>query len=77
MASRSRPLTSYEVIVETITTTTGLTVQAELDTNIYPTGIKVPDIAMKALEENGAVTRHKFRPEWNYTLNPAPNNETD
>ena len=38
-------LTSHEVVVETIaatTTTTGLTVQADLDTSSYPTGIKIP-----------------------------------
>ena len=41
---RGRPLTSHEVIVNTIaatTTRTGLTVHAELDTGTYPTGVKV------------------------------------
>jgi hypothetical protein len=40
---RGRPLTSHEVIVESIaatTTRTGLTVHAELDTNTYPTGVR-------------------------------------
>jgi hypothetical protein len=39
---RARPLTSHEVIVNTIgatTTKTGLTVKAQLDTGSYPTGI--------------------------------------
>lgn len=75
---RGRPLTSHEVIVETIaatTTTAGLTVQAELDTNRYPIGIKIPDQQMKALETNGTLTRHQFHPEWNYTLNP-PQHDT-
>ena len=43
---RRRPLTSHEVIVETIaatTTTTGLTVQATLDTGTYEKGIKISD----------------------------------
>jgi hypothetical protein len=43
---RGRPLTSYEVIVNLIgstTTKTGLTVRAALDTNEYPTGIEVAD----------------------------------
>ena len=43
---RGRPLTSHEVIVNTIaatTTSTGLTVSAELDTGDYPKGIKIPD----------------------------------
>ncbi len=40
---RARPLTSHEVIINTIaatTTKTGLTITAELDTGTYPTGIK-------------------------------------
>ena len=43
---RGRPLTSHEVIVETIaatTTNTGLTGRAELDQATYPTGVKIPD----------------------------------
>jgi hypothetical protein len=72
---RGRPLTSHEVIVQTIaatTTRTGLTVHAELDTGTYPTGIKIPDETMTALTETGALTRHPWHPDWNYTLNPAP-----
>ena len=70
---RGRPLTSHEVIVETIaaaTTTTGLTVRAALDETVYPTGIKIPDKTMKDLETNHILTRHDFHGEWNYTLNP-------
>ena len=43
---RGRPLTSHEVIVQTIaatTTRTGLTVSAELDPGQYPQGIKISD----------------------------------
>jgi hypothetical protein len=72
---RGRPLTSHEVIVQTIgatTTRTGLTVHAELDTSNYPTGIKIPDQTMTALTESGALTRHEWHPDWNYTLNPTP-----
>ena len=50
---RGRPLTSHEVIVETIaatTTGTGLTVDAELDTGSYRAGIKVTDREMKDLD---------------------------
>jgi hypothetical protein len=71
---RGRPLTSHEVIVKTIaatTTRTGLRVQAELDTNLYPTGVKIPDDDMKALDSQGILTRHDFHGEWNYTLNPT------
>ena len=71
---RGRPLTSHDVIVETIaatTTATGLAVRAELDTSTYPTGVKIPDEQMKTLETQGILTRHTFHGEWNYTLNPA------
>ena len=68
---RGRPLTSHEVIVNSIaatTTKTGLTVHAELDTGIYPTGVKIPDQEMASLESSGTLTRHDWHPEWNYTL---------
>jgi len=70
---RGRPLTSHDVIVESIaatTTRTGLSVHAELDTDIYPVGVKIPDAAMKALHDTGVLRRHDWHPEWNYTLNP-------
>ena len=72
---RGRPLTSHEVIVETIaatTTKTGLTVHAELDRATYPTGVKIPDQEMKDLETKRILTRHDFHGEWNYTLHPEP-----
>jgi len=70
---RGRPLTSHDVIVNTIaatTTRTGLVVHAELDTREYPTGIKIPDHQMKTLETSGTLTRHDWHGEWNYTFNP-------
>ena len=73
---RGRPLTSHDVIVQTIaatTTHTGLTVHAELDTDTYPTGIKIPDSQMKTLHATGTLHRHQWHPEWNYTLNPPRN----
>jgi transposase len=69
---RGRPLTSHEVIVETIaatTTRTGLTVTAELDTSSYAKGIKIPDRDMKDLERR-VLRRHEFHGEWNYTFIP-------
>ncbi len=72
---RGRPLTSHEVIVQTIaatTTTSGLSVHAEPDTATYPTGVKIPDADIKALETQGILARHDFHPEWNYTLHPIP-----
>ena len=76
-----RPLTSHEVIVNTIaatTTRTGLKVHAELDTASYPTGIKIPDREMKALDSRD-LARHAFHGDWNYTLRAKPGDtpETD
>jgi hypothetical protein len=70
---RRRPLTSHEVIVQTIaatTTRTGLTVSAELDQGEYPKGTKISDRQMKDLERR-ALRRHRFHGEWNYRLIPA------
>ena len=70
---RGRPLTSHEVIVNAIaatTTRTGLTVHAELDPGNYPKGTKIHDREIKALETTGALTRHAWHGEWNYSLNP-------
>jgi hypothetical protein len=66
---RARPLGSLEVIVNLIantTTRTGLIVKAALDTNRYPTKIKVPDEQLERLR----LKRHDFHGEWNYTLSP-------
>ena len=71
---RGRPLTSHEVIVQTIaatTTSTGLTVRAELDEALYPKGIKIPDDEMDTLVTSGTLTRHEFHGEWNYSLAPT------
>ena len=71
---RGRPLTSHDVIVQSIAATTtrsGLTVHAELDTDTYPTGVKIPDEDMQTLVTTGVLTRHEFHGEWNYTLTPA------
>ena len=70
---RGRPLTSHEVIVQTIaatTTRTGLTVSAELDPGEYPKGTKISDRQMQDLERR-ALRRHRFHGEWNYRLIPA------
>lgn len=71
---RGRPLTSHDVIVQSIaatTTRTGLNVHAELDTTTYPTGVKIPDAQMNALRDTGTLHHHDWHPEWNYTLNPT------
>jgi hypothetical protein len=67
---RGRPLTSHEVVLNTITattTTTGLKVEAALDTGSYPTGIAVSRDQVKALP----ITAHAERGAWNYSIAPA------
>ena len=66
---RGRPLISHEVIVKLIAgtrTKTGLSVQAELDTNSYETQIKISDEEMARLR----IKRAKFHGEWNYRILP-------
>ena len=66
---RGKPLISHEVIVSLIAATTtrsGLTVQAALDTDPYPKGIKITDEQMTRL----TITRHDFHGDWNYTITP-------
>jgi len=68
---RGKPLVSHEVIVNLIaatTTRTGLTVQAALDTDPYPKGIKITDEQMTTLN----LVAHDFHGDWNYTLQPRP-----
>nr|WP_228869208.1 ISAzo13 family transposase [Streptomyces halstedii] len=72
---RGRPLTSHEAMLQTIAATTsrtGLTVQAELDSGEYPTGIRVSDDEIAALP----ITRHRFHGDWNYTLHPQRPTDT-
>jgi hypothetical protein len=67
---RGRPLESHEVVIETLratTTSTGLTVNAELDTTTYERGIKITDKQIAALEAT-QLHRHEFHGDWNYTL---------
>ena len=71
---RGRPLTSYEVVVNTIAataTSTGLRVTAVLDENSYPTGAMVTDAQAKDLEDR-VITRHGFHGDWNYTIGAVP-----
>jgi len=66
---RAKPLTSLEVVLELLSHTTtkeGLTVTAIKDSNVYPTGIKVSDEELAALN----LSRASFHGEWNYTITP-------
>jgi hypothetical protein len=68
---RGRPLTSHEVIVQSIAATTartGLRVHAQLDTGSYATGVRVSDRQISVLP----LHRHDWHPDWNYTLLPQP-----
>ena len=71
---RGRPLTSHEVIIQTIgavTTKAGLKVRAALDTDSYPKGIRITDKDMKAFEVKH-LQRHQFHGDWNYTITATP-----
>jgi hypothetical protein len=66
---RGRPLLSRAVVVNLIGNTktkAGLHIQAELDSNNYPTGIKVTDKELAAVK----IKRHAFHGDWNYTIDP-------
>ena len=63
---RGRPLTSHDVIINTIAavrTATGLTVTAVLDENRYPAGARISDAQIKDIEDR-TLTRHAFHGEW-------------
>nr|SBO94194.1 Mobile element protein [Nonomuraea gerenzanensis] len=73
---RGRPLTSHEVVVNSIAATrtrTGLTVAAELDTNAYPLGVSVSAERMSMLP----ITPRTERGSWNYTIGPADDTRTN
>ena len=66
---RARPLTTYEVVVNLIastTTRTGLVVRAALDSRQYETGIEVTDEELEHLR----FTPAKFHGDWNYSITP-------
>jgi len=67
---RGRPLVSHDVIINLIASTTtkaGLEIRAELDKGVYPTGIKVTDDELAAVN----IQRANFRGDWNYTIFPS------
>src|SRR2546430_2856952 len=66
---RGRPLTSHQVIVNSIaatTTRTGLTVRAGLDPGSYPTRTEISDAQIAAVP----LARHPFHGDWNYPIHP-------
>jgi hypothetical protein len=67
---RGRPLTSHEVVVQTIAatrTSRGLQVEAVLDPGDYPTGVAISKERFAALP----LERHTTHGTWNYTLHPG------
>jgi len=66
---RAKPLRCFRTVIETIratTTETGLKVDAELDENTYPLGVKVTKMQLAAVN----LSAHAFHGEWNYTIAP-------
>jgi transposase len=73
---RGRPLTSHEVVVNTIASTRtrgGLRVEATLDTGDYPIGVSISKERFAALP----LQRHATHGTWNYTLLPQPATATE
>ncbi len=67
---RGRPLVSHEVVINLIAATStqhGLTIQAELDPGIYPTGTKVTDRELAEVN----LEYDDFHGDWNYRILPA------
>ena len=63
----AEPLTDLATIISLIgatSTSTGLKVYCDLDTNSYPKGIAVSDAEMNARN----IKRAEFHGKWNYTL---------
>jgi hypothetical protein len=74
---RGRPLSSHEVVVQTIaatTTRTGLTVKAVLDDNSYPTGLRITDAQMRQLLHRH-IRGHEFHGDWNYDVMPTADDD--
>jgi transposase len=68
---RGKPLRSFQTIVNLIaatTTTTGLKVHAELNTEAYQAGIKISDQELALVN----LRRDKFHGDWNYEIQPHP-----
>ena len=66
---RGRPLTSHEVVVNLIastTTKTGLRVRAKLDTGEYKTKVKISKEEIARIN----LQRSTFHGDWNYTIKP-------
>ena len=66
---RGKPLVNHEVIINLISATTtknGLRVESQLDTNLYPKGIKISDKQMAEVQ----LRREEFHGDWNCSILP-------
>ncbi|MBI2841890.1 MAG: ISAzo13 family transposase, partial [Armatimonadetes bacterium] len=66
---RGCPLIRHEVVVILISatrTSTGLNVVCQLDTNTYPTGLKVRDAELAQVN----LQPEAFHADWNYVIKP-------
>lgn len=66
---RGKPLITHQVIVDLIAATStksGLKVRAQVDSNLYPAGIKVSKLQFAAI----SLERDEFHGEWNYKISP-------
>jgi hypothetical protein len=66
---RAEPLTSIQVVLDLIastTTTKGLAVKAKLDNTIYEKGIVIKDKEFRKIN----IDRNEFHGEWNYKILP-------
>ena len=67
---KGKPLLTYEVMIELISSTKtekGLFVLSMLDTNKYPTGIRVSEKELEGIN----LVRDQFHGDWNYCIAPS------
>jgi hypothetical protein len=67
LVTSSKPLISHAVIVNLIANTTtnaGLKIRTALDTQEYPTGIKISEKEMAGIN----LEKNSFHGEWNYSI---------
>jgi Rhodopirellula transposase DDE domain len=76
---RGRPLTSHEVVVQSIAATstrTGLRVDAVLDEHTYPTGLRITDRQMRILLRR-QIAKHEYHGDWNYDVLPTADDDDE
>jgi len=67
---RGKPLRSFDDVVQYIratTTKSGLTIDADIDPNLYEKGIKISNKQFRTIN----IKKHDFQGQWNYTISPS------